>query len=118
MLDAKGFRNLYTIIATGALGDNQLDLRVDIVSRLSETCGEDFNNTEDFHAKCQRYLLNADIPEELLGERMRRGWSVKRMAAQIRLSTARYTELESGAKRMKTKELDKWRVFLSQWAGV
>ncbi len=107
MTDQERFKNFYTIVANGLLGDDygSVLLRGSIVRWLEQQVGRDFDNTEHFHEYCQEYMSKAGAVNVLAEIRDITGWSKRRMASFLGVAKGLYVELEGGTKTLNTKQL-------------
>jgi DNA-binding XRE family transcriptional regulator len=101
-------RRLYRLIDVGCLTDdsNGTQDKVNIIRRLEEITGQEFKNTEDFHAKMKDYFKSDEKQGKKLHDfRQERRWSLATLGAYIGVSRQFAYQMERGRKPLNDKAL-------------
>lgn len=108
-------KELFEIIRNRVLGDDSSSVqdRVAIIRRLELLTGKEFRSTSEFHREVQAFIDNEGERLKSLGKRIHKarkakGWTLKRLAAELGYRSHSAFILYEKDKRLPPKEVIEW----------
>jgi len=117
MTDKERAQRFYELINGGWFGDYEESTyrRFLAVRELENITGKQFNNTEDFHRKMERYLRGENSFNQLRDARKAKGWSLTELGIHLGISKQAVHQMETGKRPYGEKAL-KWLKTTSSYA--